>query len=100
MLQEVYEEEGLEWSFKDYPDNAARLELFEQKPTGIFALCDEAVKLPAPSDEKLAKSLYEKCKEKKSVIFIIRWIRVPFLFSSCVGVGRNDFMIDRTYFER
>ena len=59
--REVYEEEGIKWTFRDYPDNAERLELFEHKRTGIFLLCDEQLKIPKPSDDKLAKSLYTRC---------------------------------------
>ena len=60
--QEVYDEEGLEWTFVEYPDNSERLELFEHKFTGIFALCNEQLKLPKPTDQKLAKELYSKCE--------------------------------------
>lgn len=63
----MYEEEGLEWTFTDYPDNAERIAMFEQRPTGLFSLFDEALKIPQPSDAKLAKALYEKCKERRFV---------------------------------
>jgi len=62
--QEVYEEEGLVWTFVDYPDNSERLDLFEHKVTGIFALCNEQLKLPKPSDKKLASALFSKCGVK------------------------------------
>jgi myosin V len=58
--QEVYEEEGIKWVFTDYPDNSGRLELFEHKRTGLFLLCDEQLKIPKPSDDKLAQSFYSK----------------------------------------
>ena len=63
--QEVYKEEGLKWVFVDYPDNSARLELLEHKSTGIYALLDEQLKVPKCSDEKFAKSLYDKCGKHK-----------------------------------
>ena len=63
--QEVYKEEGLKWVFVDYPDNSARLELLEHKTTGIYALLDEQLKVPKCSDEKFAKSLYDKCGKHK-----------------------------------
>jgi myosin heavy subunit len=47
-------EEGLKWTFVAYPDNSQRLKLFEHKPTGLFTLTDENLKLPSPSDAKLA----------------------------------------------
>lgn len=59
--KEVYEEEGVKWNFTDYPDNSERLELFEHKATGLFLLCDEQLKIPKPSDEKLIQSFYAKC---------------------------------------
>jgi len=59
--KEVYEEEGIQWNFKDYPDNSERLELFEHKRTGLFLLCDEQLKIPKPSDDKLVKTFYAKC---------------------------------------
>ena len=62
--EEVYLQEGLTWSFVDYPDNSQRLELFELKSSGLFALCDEQLKIPKPSDEKLVKSMYDKCLSK------------------------------------
>eukprot|EP01041_Mallomonas_annulata_P009509 gene9509-19762_t len=63
--QEVYQQEGLKWTFVDYPDNSARLDLLEHKTTGIYALCDEQLKVPKCSDEKFAKSLYDKCGKHK-----------------------------------
>jgi myosin V len=62
--QEVYREEGIEWTFVEYPDNSERLDLFEHKFTGIFALCNEQLKIPKPTDEKLAKEFYLKCGVK------------------------------------
>jgi myosin-5 len=63
--KEVYEEEGVKWNFTDYPDNSERLELFEHKSTGLFLLCDEQLKIPKPSDEKLVQSFYAKCSSYK-----------------------------------
>ena len=63
--QEVYEEEGLKWTFVDYPDNSERLDLLENRIYGIFPLCDEQLKLPKASDEKLAQSYYDKCITNK-----------------------------------
>jgi len=63
--QEVYISEGLKWTAVDYPDNSARLELLEHNKIGIYALCDEQLKVPKCSDEKFAKSLYDKCGKHK-----------------------------------
>ena len=59
--QEVYQEEGLNWVFVEYPDNSARLDLLENKAYGIFSLVNEQLKLPKSSDEKLANAMYQKC---------------------------------------
>lgn len=59
--REIYEEEGLAWTFTDYPDNAERLELFEHRSHGMYTLFDDQLKVPKPSDEKLASTLYAKC---------------------------------------
>jgi len=63
--QEVYQNEGLKWVFVQYPDNFARLELLENRTIGIYALCDEQLKMPKCTDEKFAKSLYDKCGKHK-----------------------------------
>ena len=59
--QELYEQEGIEWSTITYPDNRDVLELLENRRTGIFALCDEQVKFPQSTDETLINKLYEHC---------------------------------------
>ena len=60
--QELYKQEGIAWTFVEYPDNSQRLDLLENKKTGIFALCDERLKLKsAVSHEGLAKDMYVKC---------------------------------------
>ena len=80
--QEVYEEEGLKWVFKDYPNNAERLELFEHKRTGLFMLCDEQLKVPKPEDDKLVKSFYAKCVSHR------------FFSASRGDRGRQDFVVN------
>jgi len=59
--QEVYQQEGLKWTFVEYPDNSARLDLIEHSSVGILAICNEQLKMPKCTDEKLAQSLYQKC---------------------------------------
>lgn len=62
--QEMYLEEGLQWIVTEYPDNSERLELFEHKSTGLFALCDEQLKIAKPTDEKLVNVLYARCANR------------------------------------
>jgi myosin V len=57
--QDVYIDEGLKWTFVAYPDNSQRLELFEHKTCGLFALTDENLKLPSSSDTKLADAIFK-----------------------------------------
>jgi myosin-5 len=59
--QEVYREEGLNWTFVNYPDNSVRLELLEHPTVGVFAVINEQIKIPKSSDEKLATALYQRC---------------------------------------
>ena len=61
--REIYAREGLKWNMDHYPDNSVILELFDNRNWGIYALCDEQLKIPAPSDTKLATSLYAKCAQ-------------------------------------
>ena len=63
--QEVYVSEGLQWKFVHYPDNFERLDLLENRTFGIFALCDEQLKIPKASDDKLAITLYERCSKHR-----------------------------------
>mmetsp|Transcript_20749 Transcript_20749/g.29827 ORF Transcript_20749/g.29827 Transcript_20749/m.29827 type:complete len:1346 (+) Transcript_20749:114-4151(+) len=59
--QEIYEDEGLIWNFHDYPSNSDRLKLFEHKVMGVFSIFDEQLKLPKPTDDKVANVLYSRC---------------------------------------
>jgi myosin heavy subunit len=67
--QELYEQEGIEWSTITYPDNKDVLDLLENRMTGIFALCDEQVKFPQSTDETLVNKLYEHCSPYSRFLF-------------------------------
>ena len=62
--QEMYIEEGLQWNVTTYPDNSERLDMFEHKTNGIFAVCDEQLKIAKPTDEKLLNVLYARCTHR------------------------------------
>jgi myosin V len=79
--QEVYKQEGLKWTFIAYPDNSARLDLLEHSTNGILSVCNEQLKLPKSTDEKLASALYQKCGSH------------PFFRATRPEMGRHEFTI-------
>jgi myosin V len=56
--QKLYAREGIQWTFVDFPNNKACLELFEKKPLGIFSLCDQECLFPQGTDRALLAKLY------------------------------------------
>ncbi|RHY21133.1 hypothetical protein DYB36_011301, partial [Aphanomyces astaci] len=58
--QRMYQAEGIEWKYIDYPDNAPCLRLLEDKPTGIWSLLDEEGMLPKGSNEGWIAKLYSQ----------------------------------------
>jgi len=59
LEQQEYQQEQIEWSFIEFPDNKDCLELIEHKTTGILAMIDDECRLPMASDERLAGKLYK-----------------------------------------
>jgi len=59
LEQQEYQQEQIEWSFIEFPDNKDCLELIEHKTTGILAMIDDECKLPMASDERLTGKLYK-----------------------------------------
>ena len=59
LEQDEYESQGIQWSFIDFPDNQACLDLIEGKPVGLLALLDEQCLFPKGNDESLASKLYD-----------------------------------------
>ncbi|EQC38890.1 hypothetical protein SDRG_03848 [Saprolegnia diclina VS20] len=58
--QEVYVEEGIDWSKLSFQDNIPCLELIEKKPLGILILLDEQAMLGRRgSDEKFIQKLHQ-----------------------------------------
>ncbi|RHY87955.1 hypothetical protein DYB26_008449, partial [Aphanomyces astaci] len=58
--QRMYQAEGIEWKYIDYPDNAPCLHLLEDKPTGMWSLLDEEGMLPKGSNEGWIGKLYSQ----------------------------------------
>jgi len=61
--QEMYQQEGIEWSFIEFPDNQDVLDLIEKKRDGIISVLDEQCRLPRCTDNTFARALYDKCGE-------------------------------------
>eukprot|EP00644_Phytophthora_capsici_P001067 jgi/Phyca11/121139/e_gw1.43.3.1 len=57
--QRLYRDEGICWSFVDFPNNRACLELFEHKPIGIFSLTDQECVFPQGTDRALKKTQHQ-----------------------------------------
>ncbi|GBG27766.1 Myosin-6 [Hondaea fermentalgiana] len=53
-----YDEEGIDWTFIRYPDNAACIEMFESKPIGLFPLMDENCMYPGGNDNTLVTKMW------------------------------------------
>lgn len=62
--QKLYKEEGIGWTFVDFPNNVACLELFEKKPIGIFSLTDQECLFPQGTDRALVAKYYGEFARK------------------------------------
>lgn len=101
--QLLYEREGVEWSFIQFPDNADILELLENRRTGIFALCDEQVRFPKATDLTLVSKIYEHCsshsrfsagpKERADNVFVVKHFAGPVAYSSQYFLEKNHDVV-------
>ncbi|KAF1315992.1 Myosin-like protein, partial [Globisporangium splendens] len=62
--QRLYRDEGIAWTFVDFPNNIACLELFEKKPIGIFSLTDQECLFPQGTDRALVAKYYGEFHKK------------------------------------
>ncbi|KAL4138911.1 hypothetical protein PRIC2_002411 [Phytophthora ramorum] len=62
--QRLYRDEGIRWSFVDFPNNRACLELFEHRPIGIFSLTDQECVFPQGTDRALVAKYYLEFEKK------------------------------------
>jgi myosin-5 len=60
LEQEEYKQEGIDWSFIDFPDNQDILDLIEQKRTGILPILDEHCRLASQTDSSFCRAVYDK----------------------------------------
>ncbi|TMW63803.1 hypothetical protein Poli38472_002744 [Pythium oligandrum] len=63
LEQEIYEREQIQWSFINFPDNSACIELIESKPYGLLTALDEECIVPQGNDQNFARKLYRQHKD-------------------------------------
>jgi len=63
LEQREYEQEGIDWSFIEFPDNQDILDLIERKRDGILSILDENCRLASCTDATFCRAIYEKCKQ-------------------------------------
>jgi len=63
LEQREYEQEGIDWSFIEFPDNQDILDLIEKKRDGILSILDENCRLASCTDSTFCQAIYEKCKD-------------------------------------
>jgi myosin-5 len=61
LEQEEYKQEGIDWSFIDFPDNQDILDLIEKKRVGILSILDENCRLTSQTDSSFVRGVYDKC---------------------------------------
>lgn len=60
MEQETYEREQIKWSFINFPDNSACIDLIQGKPFGILNALDEECIVPQGNDRNFARKLFRQ----------------------------------------
>lgn len=60
LEQETYEREQIKWSFINFPDNSACINLIQGKPFGILNGLDEECIVPQGNDRNFARKLYRQ----------------------------------------
>ncbi|KAG7356913.1 ankyrin repeat domain protein [Nitzschia inconspicua] len=62
LEQQEYDEEGIDWSFIEFPDNEDVLALIENRRDGIFEILDENCRLSSCTDSSFVRSVLERCE--------------------------------------
>ncbi|KAL3779980.1 hypothetical protein ACHAW5_008629 [Stephanodiscus triporus] len=62
--QDIYEQEGINWSFISFPDNQDVLDLIWKKGQGILNILDDQCRAPGTTDKTFANDLYQKLINK------------------------------------
>ena len=99
LEQIEYKEEGIEWSFVEFPNNQDCLDLIEKKKTGLFAMLDDECVVPKGNDANLAKRMYGALTEssrfsatnsqKSNCLFCINHYAGPVIYSTEKFVEKN-----------
>jgi len=63
LEQQEYEQEGIDWSFIEFPDNQDILDLIEKRREGILSILDENCRLATCTDSTFCRSIYDKYKD-------------------------------------
>jgi ankyrin repeat protein len=63
LEQREYEQEGIDWSFIEFPDNQDILDLIEKRRDGILSILDENCRLASCTDGSFCRAMYEKCND-------------------------------------
>jgi myosin-5 len=63
--QEEYKNEGIKWSYVEFPDNQDVLDLISKKATGILSILDDQCKAPGTTDKTFINDLYQKVSRHK-----------------------------------
>ncbi|KAL3826230.1 hypothetical protein ACHAXA_006258 [Cyclostephanos tholiformis] len=62
--QDIYQQEGISWSFISFPDNQDALDLIWKKGYGILNILDDQCRAPGTTDKTFANDLYQKLTNK------------------------------------
>eukprot|EP01113_Clastostelium_recurvatum_P038626 TRINITY_DN57_c0_g2_i1.p1 TRINITY_DN57_c0_g2~~TRINITY_DN57_c0_g2_i1.p1 ORF type:complete len:1863 (-),score=713.26 TRINITY_DN57_c0_g2_i1:63-5651(-) len=93
LEQQEYVKEKIDWSYVEFNDNQACVELIESKPLGILALLDEECTFPKATPATLASKLYANHGKNK-------FFEKPRFSQTHFGVKHyaGDVMYDTTLF--
>eukprot|EP01034_Spumella_vulgaris_P021600 gene21600-27638_t len=99
LEQVEYQNEKIEWSFIEFPDNQDCLDLIEHKLNGILAMIDDECRLPKAADEKLASRMYKALEshsrfsatapQKRDFKFCIKHYAGNVVYSTITFVEKN-----------
>ena len=67
--QTEYDREGIKCDHIEYPNNAAQVDLLDNKKQGIFAMLDEQCRAPAGSDQKFVAAMHNAFSQKKKNLY-------------------------------
>ena len=103
--QQLYEKEGISWSFVAFPDNKETLDLLEHRVKGIFAVCDDQGRFQWSTHITLANRLYELLgthnrfgaskAEKARNLFIVKHYAGSVCYDAFGFLEKNNDLVSR-----